>query len=173
MSFTDAVWDELVGSIAEAFRLDTSERERLGQSTTARLIGALPFIAGCPKPERVALSHLSIYVLASRGRARKIFDHSPEDDKDPRARLEPISHFPGGDPAVVRKGMAILELLLLGGYDKDRSKDAASGEYNPLNAGVWNKEEITARLQAEAHSTKIPELDSLLDPGTGVRGYWD
>jgi len=173
MKFTDAEWDGLVGNISEVFRMSAAEREHLAHSTTARLVGSLPFLAGCPNPTRVALSHLAIFILASGETTRRIFDHVPEDDRSPLIRLEPISHFPGGDPAVVRKGMAILALRMLSGYDKDRNKDAAGGEYNPLNSGAWKKEEIAARLQAEAHSSKIPELDSFLETGTDAQEYWD
>jgi len=173
MIFSDTIWNKLVTTTAEAYSMDPTERERLLQSTAAKIVGSLPFLAGCAKPERVALSHLAVFVLASRGNARQVFDHAPEDDRDPLVRLEPISHFPGGDPAVVRKGMALLGLLMLGGYDKDRKKDAKSGEYNPLNAGAWKKEEIAARLRAEANSTKVQELDDLTTTDEAVRGFWD
>ena len=163
----------MVDSVAEAFRMQDSERSRFSDSRTARLVGALPFLAECRNPERTALGHLAVFVLASRGGSRKIFDHTPADDAEPLARLEPIARFPGGDPAVIRKGMALLGLLMLGGYEKDREKDAANGEYNPLNSGAWNSNEVRARLKAEAASTKVSELDAILAVDEAVRGFWE
>ena len=153
--------------------MDASEQSRFTASSAARLVGALPYVAGCKNPERTALSHLAVFILASQKKARTVFDHAPSDDGDPLARLESISHFPGGDPAVIRKGMALLALLMLGGYEKDKAKDAASGEYNPLNAGAWKAEEMKTRLRAEAASTQAPELDAILSADDAVRGFWD
>ena len=173
MQFLDADWERLTGLIAETFRIDDSERARLTASRAARITGALPYLAGCRNPERTALAHLAVFVLASRGGARKVFDHAPADDAEPLARLEPIGRFPGGDPAVIRKGMALLGLLMLGGYERDREKDAASGEYNPLNSGTWKAGEGRARLAAEAASAKVPELDAILGTDEAVRGFWE
>lgn len=153
--------------------MNDPELNRLLSSSAARVVGALPYLAGCRCPDRVAFSHLAVFILASRGNCRRVFDHTPEDDRDPMVRLEPISHFPGGDPAVIRKGMALLALLLLGGYDRDRKKDGESGAYNPLNAGTWDKEAIVGRLRAEASSAKVPELDAILSIEDAVRGFWD
>ena len=173
MPYTDTDWNRLAASAAEACRMDESEGGSLRSSRAARIVGALPFLAGCRNPERTALAHLAVLVLASRGSSRAVFDHGPGDDRDPLARLEPIARFPGGDPAVIRKGMALLGLLLLGGYERDRAKDAASGEYNPLNSGAWNLEETRARLKAEAASAKVPELDAIIDAATAEKGFWD
>jgi len=174
MKVSDADWDRLVASVTEAFRMDDSERSRLAGSRAARITGALPYLAECRNPERTALAHLAVFVLASRGGSRKVFDHTPADDEEPLARLEPIGRFPGGDPAVLRKGMALLGLLMLGGYEKDRVKDAAGGEYNPLNSGAWKAEEVRARLKAEAASAKVPELDAIISTDeASLRGFWD
>lgn len=173
MTFSDETWTRLTGLIAEAFRMDGSERVRLAGSRAARITGALPYLAGCRNPERTALSHLAAFVLACRGGSRKVFDHGPADDAEPLARLEPIGRFPGGDPAVIRKGMALLGLLMLGGYERDREKDAARGEYNPLNSGAWKAGEVRARLAAEAASAKVPELDAILTADEAVRGFWE
>jgi hypothetical protein len=174
MQFLDADWERLTNLVAVAFRMDDSERTRLAGSRAARITGALPYLAGCRNPERTALTHLAAFVLACRGGTRKIFDHTPADDAEILARLEPIARFPGGDPAVIRKGMALLGLLMLGGYEKDREKDAASGEYNPLNSGAWRVEEVRARLLAEAASAKVPELDAIISTDeASVRGFWD
>ena len=174
MQFPDANWERLCGLVAEAFRMDGSERARLAGSRAARITGALPYLAGCRNPERTALAHLAAFVLACRGGTRKVFDHGPGDVAGPLARLEPIARFPGGDPAVIRKGMALLGLLMLGGYERDREKDTAGGEYNPLNSGAWKAGEVRARLQAEAASAKVPELDAIISTDeASVRGYWD
>ena len=174
MMFDDSEWARLTSLITEVFRMDDAERVRLESSRAARITGALPYLAGCRNPERTALAHLAAFVLACRGGARKVFDHGPADDAEILARLEPVGRFPGGDPAVIRKGMALLGLLMLGGYERDRENDAVSGEYNPLNSGAWKAEEIRARLAAEAASAKVPELDAIIRTDeASVRGFWD
>ena len=173
MQFLDADWERLCGLVAEAFRMDDAERARLAGSRAARIIGALPYLAGCRNSERTALAHLAAFVLACRGGTRMVFDHAPADDAEILARLEPVARFPGGDPAVIRKGMALLGLLMLGGYEQDREKDAVSGEYNPLNSGAWKAKEVRARLAAEAASAKVPELDTIMTLEEAETGWWD
>lgn len=169
----DKAWFLLAKTAAEAFRMDDQESKKLANSRTARLIGSLPFAAACPQAERLALAHLGTFVLASREPARASFDHIPADDNNPLSRLQCISDFPGGAEAVIRKGMALLGLIMLSGYQKDMIKDSASGEYNPLNSGTWKFPDIKVRLTTAALAESANELDAIISADEALKAWWD
>jgi hypothetical protein len=50
--------------VAEAYSMGPAGRERLRSNATARLVAAIPYVAGCDEPERTALAHLGTFVLA-------------------------------------------------------------------------------------------------------------
>jgi len=157
-----ATWMELTTAIAAAFRMTDAEAKRLSGSTTARIIGAIPFIAGCVDPERTALAHLATYVMASKdGFARFQFDHKAADDLDVYARLRSIAGFEGGDEGVIAHGMALLALNMVQGYRTDIEKDRASGEYNALVSGAWDFEATRASLMDTLADNPAPELAEL------------
>ena len=155
-AFTESSWLELGTKIAAAYRLSADEQAALGNNKAARLVGGLPFIAGCSEPVRTSLSHLGLFVLASTQSCRFVFDHKPADDHDPLTRLAPISHFAGGDRSVLDVGMARLGLAMIGGYRRDQAKDRKSGEYNPLNAKTWDYDTIVAMLNMRIETTELP-----------------
>ena len=133
--------------------MSEAEAGRFAANPVARLVGLLPFIAGCEDPARTALAHLATWVVANRGGARTIFDHGPADDREPLARLAPIADFRGGDKKLIDEGLRRLGLSMVAGYERDRDKDRALGQYNPLNAGVWNYEDLMRKL---GHSGAVP-----------------
>lgn len=170
MSMDDFDWPTLSELSASALRLEPDEKESLAASKAARLVAALPYAAGCPKPESVALAHLATFWIASTGPARSAFDHAPEDDASYLARLAPIADHPGGDPAVVEAGLARLALMMLAGYERDLAADAATGEYNPLNAGAWDVSDARAALLEAAESDGT--LDSILSAREAANDWW-
>jgi len=147
-SFTDEVWKRLCGIIASAYSLSAEKAAELAVNVTARLIASLPYEAGCREPERTALAHLAVYVLASSEAARRAFDHKPEDDYDVLARLAPIASFEGGDPAVINRGMKTLAILIIEGYRRDVASDKAKGWYNPVGSGAWDADKLIGALRA-------------------------
>jgi hypothetical protein len=182
MQNTEALWKRLAELSAEALRMTEAEAGRFAANPVARLVGLLPFLAGCDDPTRTALAHLATWVVANRGGARTIFDHGPGDDREPLARLAPIADFRGGDKKVIDEGMRRLALSMVAGYDRDRDKDRALDQYNPLNAGVWNYEETVKKLghtgpvPAAAAKTIAPGatgVDAVLSPQAAVTGVWD
>jgi len=160
-TFEAATWTRLTGALAEAFRLTSEETQTLAQSKTARLIAALPYLAGCDQPERTALAHVSTYLLANKGEARWIFDHAPADDVEVMHRLATIAHFQGGDRAVLDRGMKLLALQMIFGYARDQAKDLVSGEYNPVLSKVWNAQPMMEILIHDIVETKCPEMEVL------------
>lgn len=169
----DKTWLLLTATTAKAFRMDAQESKKLAGSRTARLIGSIPYAAGCPQAERLALTHLSAFVLASRDPARAIFDHKPSDDNNPLTRLQCISDFPGGDAAAIRKGMALLGLIMYSGYRHDQVKDVENDEYNPLTSGVWAISRIEELLIPEIPLSIAPELDDLMTVDEALKAWWE
>jgi hypothetical protein len=166
------VWARIFPLFAENFRLTAEEKERFSQNHVLQLIGYTPWLAGCADKERTALTNMAIYMISSFGESRFVFDHTPADDLSPTARLAPLMNFIGGDKSIINRSMNMLALILVGGYNRDRAKDAASGEYNPLNSGAWNYDAVTARLNEEISRVVCPEMDQVLSPGDLTRNGW-
>ncbi len=169
----EPTWDRLAALAAEALRMDPDEAARFRDNRVAKLVGLLPFAAGCDDAERAALAHLAVYVVAGRGGARAVFDHAPGDDVEPLARLSTIADFPGGDPDVLARGMALLGLCMLAGYRRDAAKDLASGEYNPINSGAWDSGRVEAALLADARAVDPGVLDAIMTETQALEGYWE
>lgn len=157
-------------AVAAAFGLKPEETSRLKQAPVPKLIAALPFIAGCPKAERISAAHLAVYILSLK---TNIFNATEQDNRDIFARLERISTYPGGDPKIIKKGMCLLALCMLANYDKDRLKDMDSGKYNPLNREAFDFEEEINRLIEIVHSIDAPEIDTIFTVEEALKGWWD
>lgn len=168
--FNDQLWDELSGKTARAFRMLPWTAAKLRKNRTARLIAALPFVAGCEHPERTALAHLATFVLASSESCKRVFDHDESDNVSPTARLAPIADFQGGDKAVIEEGMARLAMIMANGYRKDLEKDKASGEYNPILAGAWKHEDMKKKLTIKKAETSA--LDQIMTSDEVLREFW-
>ncbi|MFW5696067.1 MAG: hypothetical protein ACOCYB_12925, partial [Alkalispirochaeta sp.] len=156
--------------VAEHLRLSIGELEHLRANTTARLIAGIPYIAGCRDADRVSTQHVATYLLAQSASA--IFDHREEDDRDVFARLERISHFPDGDKHLIRRGMSLLALIMIAGYERDVQTDRSKSVYNPIGSGSWNAEELRARLVRQVRSVPSPEMDYIIDLEHALRGDW-
>jgi len=170
--FSDTQWKNYASLVASAFGMDATQAQTLVANTTAKLVCALPFLAGCHEPERTALAHLASFVLAGSDSARAHFDHKKEDDRDPLARLSVISHFEGGSPALIERGMKLLAIVMINGYRRDVRADSAAGEYNPVGAGVWNADQRISSLQADIASVPCAEMDALLTPSAAALSWW-
>ncbi len=94
------------------------------------------------------------------------------DDGDPLIRLERISHFIGGNRSVLDEGMARLGLAMPGGYQRDQGKDTARGEYNPLNAGIWDYDTIEAMLKSRIGISALPKEAEAFFDSVGTLMWW-
>lgn len=165
--FDDKIWQDLAQRVADAYQMPAEKATRLRANKTARLIAAIPYVAGCDHPDRTALAHLSTFVLASSDSCRRIFDHQPSDDASPTARLAPIADFQGGDKKVIAQGMDLLAAVMVNGYKRDVEKDRKSGEYNPILAGTWSDSTIAAsHLPSSAFSSIMPAEEAIV-------AFWD
>lgn len=170
-SFTDESWNRLSGIVASACSMSPEAAGRLKANVTARLVAALPFLAGCRESERTALAHLAVFVLAESEPARRIFDHKKEDDYDVLARLAPIGGFEGGDPRILNQGMKALAVLLIEGYKRDIASDKAKGWYNPVGAGTWDADKQVAVLRASIKAGGPSDAESFIDEALSD-GWW-
>ena len=171
VKFTDESWDTVIEMVAEAHRLSPSELEALRRNRTARLIAAIPYLAECRNADRTAVQHLSTYLTAQV--ATQIFDHRREDDQRVAARLERISHFDGGKRSVIERGLNLLALSMISGYEGSAGDDRAAGVYNPIVSGVWDPEEQKAALLKAIRATPMPDMDEILDTESAMMGAWN
>jgi len=169
----DLLWEKLAVNIAASMRMTDDEFIKFRANSVARLVGLLPFMAGCDDPERTALSHLATFVIAGRGESRTTFDHAPADDIEPLARLRTISDFKGGDDATIERGMALLCLCMVSGYERDGARDAQSGEYNPVASGAWNAVSIKEQLAAVLARNTGTTMDLVMTADDTVRIFWE
>lgn len=167
------IWDDLYERVSEAFRLNDKERNWLRAKEVARLISAIPFLAGCENPKQTAASHLSIYLLSVMKPTKSLFHHVEWiDDKNILNRLQPISNFINGDLQIIERGMNLLSLNMLCGYERDLQKDIKMNKYNPINKGVWNYNKIRDKLIFEIERVVCPEMDEIFDMDVGIYSFW-
>jgi hypothetical protein len=169
----DPLWDRISATTAEALRMTDGETETFKANSIAKLIGLLPFIAGCEDAHRTSLAHLATFILANRGQARGVFDHGPADDGDVLARLRTIADFKGGDRALIDRGMALLGLCMLAGYRRNLAKDALTGEYNPAASGAWPGSAQEKTLKDALAAKPSVEMDAVFTLDLAVRGFWE
>jgi hypothetical protein len=162
----------LCTALSETFRFSVSEHAAFARNTTARLIGALPFAAGCDEPERTALAHLAIYLTELRGGSR-IGAHTQADNDDPLTRLRLIASFKGGDQRVIQHGLYMLALIMVHGYERSKASDASHQGYNPLNDGSWDAQTLKTRLIKTIQAFPCAFLDRMVpDTGEQEPGCW-
>ena len=61
---------------------------------------------------------------------------------------------------------------MLSGYNIDRKKDLDQNEYNPLNNGKWNYEEMRKKLIEGCNIVKNDLLDSIMTTEGAERSIW-
>ncbi len=167
------IWEMLCGDVCAAFQFSDRKKELLGKKNIARLIGALPFLAGCQNQKQTAIAHLSVYILSLSPTTKEIYYHQIwEDDKHVLNRLRPINNFVGGNPLVIKKGMSLLALNMLSDYQRDIDKDFEKQKYNPIGAGRWEFVKMKNQLLETINSIDCPEIDDIMDPGIACQGFW-
>lgn len=162
-----------ITAAASLFNFERSEQDRFTNHPLVQLIANLPFLAKTQNPLRDATQNLIAYIAASlKGPVHRIFDHSRIDDAHLLSRLSPIMNFSGGDLGIIRKGMYLLALNLLTGYQRDLDKDRMSGEYNPILSGAWKYQEKVEECLQAITATLSPEIDGILNIKTAAAVWW-
>ena len=170
--FSGETWEEIVSIIASSFSMDEKRKKALEGNAVAKLIAAIPFLAGCREPERTAVAHVGTYIITAGAAAKKVFAHKSGDDYDVLARMATIAGYEGGDPVVINRGMKILAICMIGVYKRDEKTDLGK-VYNPVAAKKWNADEKIASLSAAVSAAPNPEMDTILTAEGAVNDWWD
>ena len=173
MTDFSAQWNDIVKRISSTFRLTREETEVLERNAIAKLVAAIPYLAGCDNPDRSAVGNLSSYIVAKNPVMRDIFDHRSSDDRHIMGRLWGISHFEGGDKRIIQRGRNLLLLTMVSNYGKDQTADDILDKYNPVSKGIWNHQELTSRLIDTIQAVPCPEMDEIFSIEAGTEGWWD
>lgn len=156
-------WEKMVCEFERVFKLSKSEKKRFYNSTTAKIIATIPFAAECKNAQRIAIAHLSLYIVEIRG-FHEYCNHTHGDDSSIYNRLEPLNTFDGdGIQEVIRHGMDMLALIMIEGYKASMNKDRFLNTYNPFNSGAWNYEETKSNILHRLNVIECPSLDILFD----------
>jgi len=169
---TEKQWDAVSSRVGAINNFGIEKKAWLQSNQLARLIAAVPFLAGCKKSMETSLSHLSIYVMALDESVKDVFFHSEEDDEDIYSRLFPISGFLGGDESIIQCCLDLMALTMISNYNNDMESDKSIGKYNPLSSGKWDYTHTTEELKKKINSTITPEIAEIYSVDTALRGIW-
>jgi len=169
---TSNSWSFLCIRLSAFFHLTESQAENLVKNPFAKLIYTLPFLAGCIDAEKTVLVHIVLYCseilfFESSG------NHTPSDDADIYHRLRFISQFEGGNDKVLKHGMALLALGMLGSYERSKESDLEQCIYNPLNSGAWNYDEKKHALEKIIQSNYEQNVADILSVEMSLNSPWD
>ena len=167
----ETAWNVISGDLAAAFRMSDEEAVRFKNKDVARLICAIPLLAGCENPERTAVAHLGTYILSVR-ETKYWFNPSVSDNDSIFGRLALIGDFKGGDAAIIKRGMSHLALSMLDDYQRDGEIDGAIGKYNPVHKGAFDYGKARAELTANISGTDCPAMDAIAMIGVSPLGWW-
>ena len=167
----EATWSKIADSVADAFRMTPHEREWFHNKPVARLIAAIPLMAGCHDAERTAVAHLGTYLLSIK-ETKPYFNARPQDDIDVFERLRLGMNFVGGDEAVIDKGMSMLALCMVIDYARDAVEDRTSSKYNPVDSGAFDYGTIREGLEDRIQAVECPEMESILRGFDTQDGWW-
>jgi hypothetical protein len=151
--------------------MTAEEKEWFCEGRIAKLIAAIPFLAGCEDAERTAVAHLGTYLLSTR-ETKRYFNAQPEDRISVLERLRLGSNFKGGDRRIIDRGLCLLALNMVSDYHRDIEEDAALGKYNPIAAGAWDFESTVESLGMKIASVACDEMDDIAPIGAIPMMYW-
>jgi hypothetical protein len=171
LSIWQTTWRRIADHVATRFRMTSAEAESLRTHNISQLIAAIPFLAGCENPTRVAISNLAVYLM-SLGTTKQSFNATPEDSADIFARLR-LARYQGGDQAIILRGMSLLALNMLEDYKRDAEDDTAKGKYNPIATGDWNYEELHEELMQNILAVDCPQMDEIVTVEEVKDSFWN
>lgn len=168
--FTESTWLDLADHVAASFRLTEEENQILRDSRIAKLLAAIPFLAGCENPARTSISNLAVYMM-SVNESKAFFNATPDDDNDVFARLS-LARFDGGDEAIIKRGLSLLALNMIADYKRDVVWDLANSKYNPIANGAWDFEALHAQLTSTIEAIDCPQMDEIVEAHQIVNNFW-
>ncbi|HAK47590.1 MAG TPA: hypothetical protein DCO79_16920 [Spirochaeta sp.] len=169
---TNKEWDKISSRVRAVYNFGVEKSEWFKVCKMARLIAAVPFLAGCDKPEESSFTHLAVYIMSIDDSTKDIYFHKAEDDADVYSRLQPISNFNGGNRKVIQCCMDLIALNMVTNYEKDAEEDKAIGKYNPVEAGAWNYGAVSEKLIEDIKSNITSEISEVYTVDDALRGLW-
>jgi hypothetical protein len=170
-AFPESTWAEISDRVALAFRMTEEEKRSFAEGRIARLIAAIPFLAGCEEAERTAVAHLGTYLLSIK-ETKSCFNAQPGDGVSALERLRLISGFKGGDARIIERGLCLLALNMVSDYKRDIEEDAALGKYNPIAAGDWDYKDTVVDLEYRIISIECEEMEEIAPMVSIPMSYW-
>ena len=171
MAQFEATWSGIADSLADAFRMQPHEREWFINKPVARLIAAIPLMAGCHDAERTAVAHLGTYLLSIKS-TKPYFNATSADDTDIFERLRLGMNFVGGDQTVIDKGMSMIALCMVIDYAQDTAEDNMRGKHNPVESGAFDYATIREDLERRIAAVDCPEMEMILRDFDTKDGWW-
>ena len=139
---------------------------------TTNLLVELPFIANCHTPERTAITNLILYKMSVSECTKRFFYHTEKDDLDVLSRLKPFFAFSDGNKDIIDKGLCLIALQMLSGYQRDIIKDIRKNKYNPLVNKQWQYEKIKSDLIKKIKSVDCSEIDHIMTIKNALFEWW-
>ncbi|MBI9106377.1 MAG: hypothetical protein JEZ04_06480 [Spirochaetales bacterium] len=169
---TKEQWEKVSSRARTVFNFGIKQSEWIEGSKMARLIAAVPYLAGCDKAEKTSFTHLSVYIMSIDESAKEIYFHKLEDDRDLYSRLFPISNFMEGNQKIIQCCMDLIALNMVSNYNNGADEDLAIGKYNPVAQGKWSFPELSEKLIKNIEENISPEISAFYDIETALRGLW-
>jgi hypothetical protein len=154
------IWNMISEDVANSFRMDDEEKKRFKEKRIAKLIGSIPFLAGCKDAERTAVTHLGTYVLSCR-ETKHYYNANELDNETVFERLRLISTFKGGNQRIIDKGMSLIALIMISDYRRDIGIDDAIGKYNPVGDGAFDFNMLQLELLEKVNSVECVQMDEI------------
>lgn len=171
--FDKSQWMDLVERIGTLFNFSELEKKSFSRNRLAKLIGSIPFLAGCDEPERTALTNLTITYLASHSAGKDVFSHNFSDNRSLFKRLDPINNFIGGNREIINRALDLLAVIMLSDHKKDLESDLAADKYNPLSSGIWNFDQEIERIRMRIERYDCPEMDEIINFQEALAFWWE
>ena len=163
-------------SIMKALNCDNEKWKKMLLNPIKRIIYLMPELSGIDQPERVAAINLN--TLNTFTKNKEMFGHTLTDDNE-FGRLSFLSDYGmAKDKITWNYCKILLHRLQISDHVKDQKKDEKNKKYNPVTAGIWNKEYIKVidiklkTLYSEMDKSKKAVIDSVMSMEDAVTGFW-
>jgi len=169
--FPEGTWRSISGDVARAFGMGEAETASLAGNNIARLITALPFLAGCEDAKRTAVAHLGTFLLSIK-ETKPYFNATPRDSASLLERFWLIGDFRGGDRRIIERGMSLLALNMITDYQRDIVEDETLGKYNPIAARDFDFKSAIDSLEKTVQGIDCPEMDEIAPMRVFPMSWW-
>ena len=145
-----STFKQKVAALSDRYQLSPEMRARFQKAPAAKIINALPTMAGYKDADRIAFDSLDVFIRAYK--MPEIYSHKP--GQTTAQRLRPLAEALKSERAnpLIQKGLTVLEMISLNDHNTDRQADKDAGKFNPLNAGQISYKAEKRRLRKQLFS---------------------